>query len=376
MPLWAAAGRNAGGGFLEKLDTQGNPQHDANIRIRVEARQTYVYAHAAALGWYPDGRHVARSGLDFINRHCLLATGFDATGPFPGMGYMLSPQHRIIDDTVDLYSQAFYLLAAAWCHRADPDGPALAMARRACEFLDDRMGSDEGGWIEAIPARLPRRQNPHMHLFEAFMALYQASGDAWYLERADQIYALFRDHFFDAQHGVLLEFFTEDWQPDPARGTLIEPGHMVEWCWLLSIYAGLRGLDLGAEMRTLYAQAIERGVNPVTGLMWDELTIAGEVTKPTHRSWSLTEYLKASIALARLGDETAARDIPRLTGLLFSTYLDAAIPGGWHDQYDGDGRVITDAMEASTFYHYLCACAELNGLADALDGRDAMAVPA
>ena len=51
---------------------------------------------------------------------------------------------------------------------------------------------------------------------------------------------------------------------------------------------------------------------------------------------------------------------------MFDAYLTADIPGGWHDQRDADGAVITDRMPSSTFYHYLCACSELTDLAASL----------
>ena len=46
--------------------------------------------------------------------------------------------------------------------------------------MDGALGADNGGYYEGHPLGDPRnalrRQNPHMHLFESFMALYDATG--------------------------------------------------------------------------------------------------------------------------------------------------------------------------------------------------------
>lgn len=365
LPLWAERGRNARGGFYERLFHDGTPDIGADIRIRVEARQTYVYAHATRLGWY-DGLAIADAGRAFMLEHCMVGGPWDGNSAYPGLAYILSPGRGIVDERIDLYTQAFFLLSMAWHYRASGAESSLDIARRACAFLDRAMASEHGGWIESLPDALPRRQNPHMHLFEAFLALFQASRDPAFLTLADRVFALFEKHFLNSQNGVFLEFFTPDWKPAGDGGDLIEPGHMMEWCWLLSVYATLKDIDLSAPIRMLYEGAMDRGLNPGTGLLWDEVRISGDVTKPSHRSWSLTEFLKASIALARLGDRVAADRIPLLTERLFSTYLDTDIAGGWHDCRDAEGALIPSPMQASTFYHYMCACAELDRFAASL----------
>src|SRR3546814_14300515 len=83
-----------------------------------------------------------------------------------------------------------------------------------------------------------------MHLLEAFLALYEASGEAHWLARAQSIHDLFRRHFL--QQGQLVEFFDADWREVPQDGRdgarrLREPGHFFEWAWLLHRLALLTG---------------------------------------------------------------------------------------------------------------------------------------
>lgn len=65
LPLWATKGADtATGAFYERLNTDGSPDFKASTRIRVLARQIYVYAHAADMGWFPEGKQVALRGFD------------------------------------------------------------------------------------------------------------------------------------------------------------------------------------------------------------------------------------------------------------------------------------------------------------------------
>src|SRR3546814_19321730 len=81
-----------------------------------------------------------------------------------------------------------------------------------------------------------------MHLFEALLALHEATGDAGWLEKALRIRDLLRDRFTSPRDGGLGEYFTPDWRPDPGdAGRVREPGHHFEWVWLLHRHGSLSG---------------------------------------------------------------------------------------------------------------------------------------
>jgi mannose/cellobiose epimerase-like protein (N-acyl-D-glucosamine 2-epimerase family) len=84
----------------------------------------------------------------------------------------------------------------------------------------------------------------------------------------------------------------------------------------------------------------------------------GSAMLGTARLWCQTEALKAGL-LARAeglpGDETL---FIRMLDVIFNRYLTTPAPGGWYDQIDANGRVISKDMPASTFYHVFCALVE------------------
>jgi mannose-6-phosphate isomerase len=69
LPLWSTAGFDeAGGRFFERLDWDGQPLTLAPHRAMVQARQIYVFAHAASLGWYPSGARLAEIAMASLLR--------------------------------------------------------------------------------------------------------------------------------------------------------------------------------------------------------------------------------------------------------------------------------------------------------------------
>ena len=154
---------------------------------------------------------------------------------FNGCAHLLNPDGSLHDGLRDTYAQAFIILAGAWRYKAFNDHNALRVAEQTLTFLDSYVKADNGGWLEGLPAASPRRQNPHMHMFEALLALYDATQNQEYIGRATEIYSLFKSKFIDSHTDFLLEYFDNDWNPVNGGGP-IEPGHMMEWCWLLREY--------------------------------------------------------------------------------------------------------------------------------------------
>ena len=262
LPLWSSAGRDGGtGGFIDNLSAEGDPLQDAPLRLRVQARQIYVYSHAHLLGWTPAAGQItpleaATSGFDFMCRHYWR----DDPG---GFVYAVGGDGAITDPRVELYEQAFALFACAWYARASGDNGAITWARRILEFLDTHLADPAaGGYSENLSRDLPRRQNPHMHLLEALLALHHAIGSGDALARAGTIVELFRHKFFDPDTGTLGEFFDPAWNPvEGTAGQIAEPGHHYEWSWLLYHYGAASGDDCSAEAEVLYRFAEQHGID-------------------------------------------------------------------------------------------------------------------
>jgi mannose-6-phosphate isomerase len=352
LPVWAEAGWDEQrGGFHECLNLDAEPDTDSVRRVRSQARQIYVYAHAHELNWF-DGKALALNGLDYLVDKAW------QTGGAGGWVMKLNPDGSVADSTCDLYEQAFALLALAHVYRITQDAQIKALARDTIAFIDDTLGHTAGGWREAEPDRLPRRQNPHMHMFEASLALHQAFGGLEHLARAGNILQLMRDHWL-CPSGGLHEEFNSDWSPLAGpEGRKTEPGHQFEWVWLLDRYTALSGDEAGPEAPMLYDFAKTHGRSPLTGLIVAEVRDDGVVLDGSARTWQQTEHLKAALVQGhsgRSGEWTNAQDALHQ---LLSKFLEPAPKGCWIDAYDAAGNTAVKNITASTLYHLMVAAVE------------------
>ena len=363
LKFWAETANDPRGGFAEHLHMDGTPDYEHLRRVRVQARQAYVYAHAAYLGWYDNAQKACDHAWAFATGPGCAGGEFIPSGP-KGCAHLVKGNGEMQDDMRDTYAQAFILLSGAWRYKAFGDEASLKQAEDTLSYLNNNVKATNGGWLEAMPApkHNQRRQNPHMHLFEAFLALYDATKDKKYLGLSHEMYALFTNHFFDKDTNALLEFFTPDWKPHGDGGP-IEPGHMMEWCWLLRLYKRLSGQDVSEFADRLYEGGIHYGWNEELGLICDAVSLNGPAIDLTFRTWPQTELIKASVAQAAAGRDDMYEAAANAIDALFKHYLSVPIKGGWRDKVAEDGSMISSVMPTSTFYHLFCAAAEAEALA-------------
>lgn len=356
LPFWAGPGiDDVHGGVHEGLGLDGAPGTYASKRMRVLPRQIYSFVHAGALGW-----NNAPGGLLETLFETLVSTAWDTTDG--GWIHRFNPDGTVQDGRRDIYDQAFVLLALAWLHKAGGFDDARAWADRTLDFMDARLADRRhGGFVEDTSGSAPRRANPHMHMLEAMLAWYDATGETGFLDRAEAMVELFDARFFDAAAGTVREFFADDWTPlsdDPAH-TAVEPGHHYEWAWLLMRFADRRSRPgLEDKARVLFATARAFGHHPATGAVADTMRPDGAGQSATARCWPQTEALKAAIALEKRGVSGATALRRQMIDVLFDHYLAQPVYGGWVDAIDANGKPIAADMPASTLYHVVCALAE------------------
>ena len=365
-PFWLARIKDPAGGFLEELDALGVPVASLRRNTLSQARLTYVFSHAYLLSGDPALGEAARHGIAFLMRA--------ARAPDGGWFRAVSVDGATLDNTRDAYDQAFVLFALAWYYRATKDASAIQLADATWRSMQTRLGDAmHGGFFEEFaPGRtemkLPRRQNPHMHLLEALLALHVATSEKNWLRRAGTLVDLFRHRFVDPATGALIEFFTADWQQTPGTGSLREPGHQFEWVWLLHEYCRLtQDQSVAPYAERLFAFGTQFGIDRREGLeaVFDSVDASGTVVADTKLLWPQTEYLKACVARAEWHDDAAARAaIPRHLALIAKAYMR---PDGasWHNQLARDGTPLTPATPARLLYHLFLGVAEVDRLLNA-----------
>jgi mannose-6-phosphate isomerase len=348
LPLWAGAGTDSvRGGFFEKLDADGRPVAAAR-RVRVVARQVFVFARAGAMGWTGPWRERLEHGLEALARYeradGLYANALTDTGaPF--------------DDSVQPYEQAFALLALSGAQQAL--GGFEARALRTQSALEARLGRADGGVHDDAARGAPLRANPLMHLFEAALAWREAGDASEWASLSDRIARLAAGRLIQPLTGALPELFDEAWRPDPDAE--VEPGHQFEWGFLLLRHADMAGdaesLDHG---RGLIRLAERKGVDSRRGVA---IATLGQDLLPidrTARLWPQTERTRAGALLAS-HDPEAGWPIARAGAASLLAYAGAAPQAGlWREHMEPDGAWRDEPAPASSLYHLIGAIEALN----------------
>jgi mannose-6-phosphate isomerase len=366
-PLWLREGVDwEAGGFRESLhpDAPGSPPA-AFRRLRVAARQTYVFSHAARAG-LPRAREAVELGLRFLRTY--------ARQPDGGYAMVFGLDNVPTDQTRDLYDLAFVLFGFAHAALAVEDADLAADARAVLHYIDTHLAHPEGGYRESEPDRSPRRQNPHMHLLEAVLAAHASFGDPVYLDRADALVDLMLDRLLNHETGALPEFFDETLNPvrNPEARFLVEPGHHFEWVWLLDSYLRItakagrptRDIDIESVIRTLMTTAERRGIDAASGLVLDVITDDGAAHQQSFRIWAQTERLKAAVRRPDLARTDAARCLA-----LLQRYLRPEWPGLWHERMLPGGPIRDQPAPATTMYHLTCALLETTSICSSIPGQ-------
>ncbi|GAN87507.1 AGE family epimerase/isomerase [Komagataeibacter intermedius] len=368
LPLWSENGFDSQRAlFHERLDFNARPLPLPALRLMVQARQIATYCRAALRGDCPAGDMALRC-LAEVERRYHRADGA------AGWVFSLAPDGRPADRRRDLYTHAFILFAYAWAYRLSGDPGLKRHAAGTATELETIFHTSGPGFMDAVPPHdAIRRQNPHMHLLEAWLALYDATGEENYRARAARLVTLATTRFIDPDSGLLLEDFSADWQPlHPAGRNRAEPGHLLEWSWLLHEYLRLCAPGDAATIRQVAGRLHLTALAHTTGIMplviRNAVTQDGRVVDGGTRIWPQTELIRSLGA-----NQSAPVSSGIMPGILahFAThYIPSHLNGGWIDRLNADGTTPMDHMPASSLYHIygaVCDLTEGHGHRDAAE---------
>ena len=351
LPFWGTHGIYLNGGFVEQIDRFG--PIDLPLRLRVQARQIYVFAEAGRLGWTGPWLDLLDRGLAFMLAHYFRPDGL--------VRCKVKRNGDCIDDSADNYDQAFALFALANAFRVTGDHGLEHRARILLDKWVQQRKHPGGGFYETSEPEAPLCANPHMHLFEAAQAWAAVSDSPRWRELADEIASLAATRLMDSESGALHEFFELDWSVAVSEtGRIVEPGHEFEWAWLLHRWRENGGEVDSAVARRLYDHAQRYGTDPARKVAINAIDAQGTILDASARLWPQTERLKAALVME---DESGA--LEAWEGLLSYRYPDNTAL--FVDRRAPDGTMIDSPAYASSLYHIICAISELDRVGARVD---------
>lgn len=351
FPFWLEYGVDEIGGFQERLKTTLKPHREENKkRVLVQFRQCFVFAMAFELTGKEDYLRNSHRGLEFALTHY-----WDEEKS--GFIHARDVELEVLSANRNLYDHAFALFSMAHYYKVTKSEDILEWIGKTHNFIQAKFKKTVGysEYLDENNCEIPseREQNPHMHLLEAYLALYEVLENEEYLNCAKELLDLFTNKMVDEKGGVV-EFFTEDFEKyDPVKGNIIEPGHCFEWAWLLGEYERLSGnTEYRDTMEKVYSFGYDFGWDTEFGGIYNEVNRDGEATKTAKRIWPETEALKAHLCLYRIKqDEKYLERAKAQKDFTLKYRLNEN--NSWKEHLSRDLKDETDLHPSTTAYHLL-----------------------
>ncbi|RDZ27490.1 AGE family epimerase/isomerase [Lysobacter silvisoli] len=358
------------GGYFHYFKDDGQVYDAAHRHLVSSTRFVFNYAMAAREFERDDYRDAARHGLRYLRQ-----THRDPVGG----GYAWTVRDGLPEDrTQHAYGAAFVMLAYATALKAgiDEAGPWLD---EIWQLLETRYWDEDAGlYRDEADARWTfsdyRGQNANMHLCEALIAAYEASGAPRYYYRARTVASQITRRQAARAGGLVWEHYDRDWNPDwdyhrddPKhlfRPWGFQPGHQTEWTKLLLIldgHARRRGAPADWMLPTarhLFDTALARAWDEEHGGLYYGFAPDGSICDDDKYFWVQAESLAAAARLAqRTGEQRYWDWYQRLWAYSWRHFVDHE-HGAWYRILDRRNGKYSDEKSPAgkTDYHTMGAC--------------------
>lgn len=349
------------GGFYD-LDREGEPMEGPKA-LHATTRMVHCHVIGHLLG-RPGSAEMIDHGMNFLKKgHRDEKFG----------GYMWSLEDgKPKDDTKQAYGHAFVLLAAS---SASLIGHPLAkdILADVSEVLDKRFWEEANGAVSEeyqrdwSPISGYRGQNSNMHLTEALMAAYEATGERLYLTRAERIASLIIDKHARSLGYRVAEHFHADWSLDNAysgnemfRPSGSTPGHWLEWarlCLQLWVLGDKKHSWLKDAAIALFKTSIDLGWDKAYGGFFYTLDWDNNPKRREKLWWPISEGIGAAAFLnAHAPSDFHEEWYRKLWDFAASNLIDQDF-GGWMPELSEDLQPTDELFVGKPdIYHAFQAC--------------------
>lgn len=296
------------GGFFGRRDGYDRLVEDADKAIILNTRILWTFS--AAVRHLPGRRYerYAKRAFDYIVNHFIDPKD-------GGVYWMLDFLGNPVNTKKQIYAQAFAIYAFAEYYAATGQTESLDHAKEIFRLIEmHSFDSRLNGYLEAYDrewnlledlrlsekdANEKKTMNTHLHVLEAYTALYRVWPDNALRDQLRNLIYIFRDKILNQNFHFNL-FFDERWN---VRSSGISYGHDIEGSWLLHDAAkalGDNGLNRQIERITIKIvdSAMREGIDR-------EGAIKNEAHDPERHWWPQAEALVGFVNCWQLTGQTS-----------------------------------------------------------------------
>jgi len=351
-------------GFYQCFKDNGDV-YDKGMRHLVSSTR-FIFNYATAYRLYGTAhyREWAEHGLAHLhNRHK------QANGNFA----WIIENNEVTDGAAMAYGHAFVMLCAASCVKAKIDS-AAPLISDTWDFVETHFwDSTHRAYADERNASLDildpyRGQNANMHMCEALIASWQATGEERYLDRAELLANRFAFELSAQTDGLIWEHYDSNWQVDMQynidkpddlfKPWGFQPGHQVEWSkLLLQINEARPDQKWVDKAKALFDAALEKGWDKeFDGLVYGFKPNGGHADAHKY-FWVQAEAIAAAWRLYKITSNDAYLDHYNTLWTYSWAYLIDHKDGAWFRIRNRDGSAYDDLKSppGKTDYHTMGA---------------------
>lgn len=370
------------GGFVGEVDFFGNVVPSANKGIVQTSRILWFYSEKALFSGKNEYQVMATRAFDYLLRY------FDDTD-FGGAIWEVSASGKRINGKKQIYAQSFCIYA--FCAYYKLTGNSLALEKALIYFnLIETHARDKqfGGYIEAYNQQwqeisdyrlsdkdlnVPKSMNTHLHILEAYSALYAASANEKVKAALVHVIEVFDQHIINKNNHHLKLFFDEQWQD---LSTTISYGHDIEASWLIweaieIIKDKNKLIYFKPIVLALAATCLDEAVGE-HGQICNEFEIADNIRHEESHWWVQAEALVGFLNAYQLTRDDKYLEVCKNIWLFIQRYHIDHFSGEWHWISSADNNERTALYKAGFWkapYHNGRAMMEVSKLLNSLNGE-------
>lgn len=246
---------------------------------------------------------------------------------------------KVINESKNTYGHAFALFALSHVARVTKEEKFRAAALTAWSDINKHLRDSDGGFRPGAPRDFGpssslRNQNPVMHMFEALLALIDATGDARAVAGAQSVGNFVIYKLLEGQNdggAYIPEWYDEHWKPlaTKEKGGYIDFGHQFEWSHLLAT-SERRGLPAlyGEVAERLLKYGIKAGYDEIEGGVYNRAYPDGSIDRDKYW-WQQAEGMRALLVAASTSNRRDLwRRYEQTQELVKDQFIDE-VNGGW-----------------------------------------------
>ncbi|MEA3463428.1 MAG: AGE family epimerase/isomerase [Bacteroidota bacterium] len=363
LSYWIRYGvEKEGQGFYGAVDLNNRPVTGANKTSVLNARILWTFAAAAKK--YP-GR-----GYEEIAHKAFRVVIEDFADKEHGGYYMeLTSDNQVANEIKHTYAQAFVIYSLARYYEFNPVTEVMDRIQEFFYFLDKKTKDPEhAGYLESFTRTWtifeenrmadnnePKSMNTHLHILEAYAAVYKILKDDLVKQRLTELLEIFIHHII-REDGHLGIFFTKEFVETENSKGICSFGHDIEASWLIWEAAEILGDEsIIAKIKPLVlkmADAVLRvGVDRDGGLFLESTRFGSHVRTNKHW-WLQAENLVGFMNAFQLTGDPVYWDTVKLAWDFIDKHVIDHEGGEWFTKVNrlGKAYLIEPEDDPSPFY--------------------------